>query len=170
MSLYTIDEFGRAVVDSRGLFELWFQGIDEHGLSINLDADVEAFNHQCAIHGKDDYLIKADEAPPMTHVDRVKQWVIPEEFAAIDVLSWCLDLCASDEERKRVKHEMDLFTERNMIPVLRSLIYMISVFREKKIVWGIGRGSSVASFVLYLIGVHKIHSIRFGLQIEDFLR
>ena len=31
--------------------------------------------------------------------------------------------------------------------------------RENNIVWGVGRGSPVASYVLFLIGVHRINSI-----------
>jgi DNA polymerase III alpha subunit len=170
MTTYSIDEFGRAIVDAEGLFELWYQGIDEQGVVPKADPQIEAYNTQCSLHAKHEYLINPDPAPPLTHEERTDQWLIPAEFQTIDVEAWCLELCSDDEERLRVRHEMQLFEFYGMVPVLRSLIYMVKVFREKKIVWGIGRGSSVASFVLYLIGVHKIHPIRFGLQVEDFLR
>lgn len=170
MSLYTIDEYGRAVVDSKGLFELWFQGIDEHGLALVMDDDIAAYNHQCETHDKDDFKVESDATPPVPHSERAQQWMIPDEYQQLDVEEWCLSLCATDEERERVRHEMRLFDFYGMVPVLRSLIHMVNVFREKKIVWGIGRGSSVASFVLFLIGVHKIHPMKFGLQVEDFLR
>jgi DNA polymerase III alpha subunit len=42
--------------------------------------------------------------------------------------------------------------------------------RENDIVWGVGRGSSVASYTLYLIGVHKIDSIKYELDINEFLK
>jgi len=42
--------------------------------------------------------------------------------------------------------------------------------RENGIVWGVGRGASVASYVLYLIGVHRINSIQYGLDWREFLR
>jgi DNA polymerase III alpha subunit len=170
MTSYSIDEFGRAVVSSNGLFELWLQGIDEQGLAISTDAEIEEYNRQCTLHSKQEYLITTDLSVPPTHFERSGQWMIPAEFQTIDVEAWCLELCTTDEERDRVKHEMRLFDFYGMIPVVRSLIYMVGVFRERKIVWGIGRGSSVASFVLYLIGVHKINPIRFGLKVEDFLR
>lgn len=169
-SLYTIDEHGRAVVDSKGLFELWFQGLDETGLAINSDPEIEAFNAQCRAHDKDSYLILPDQSVIIPHAQRVQEWLIPEEYKTLDVRQWCLSLCSDDIERARVIHEMRLFDFYGMVPVLQSLVHMVNVFREKKIVWGLGRGSSVASFVLYLIGVHKIHSIRFGLEVEDFLR
>ena len=57
-----------------------------------------------------------------------------------------------------------------MINLLRYMIYLVDFMRENGIVWGVGRGSSVASYVLYLIGVHKIDSIKFGLDWREFLR
>jgi hypothetical protein len=170
MSLYRIDEYGRAVVDSEGLFELWFQGIDEHGLAITVDEAIQAFNRECEGHDKSNFIVNPDASEPIPHSERAKRWMIPDEYLSLDVEELCLALCGSDEERERVRHEMRLFNFYGMIPVLQSLVYMVTVFREKKIVWGIGRGSSVASFVLYLIGVHKIHPMKFGLQVEDFLR
>jgi len=34
----------------------------------------------------------------------------------------------------------------------------------------VGRGSSVASYCLYLLGVHKINSLKFDLDIKEFLK
>ena len=42
--------------------------------------------------------------------------------------------------------------------------------KENKIVWGVGRGSSVASYVLYLLGIHKIDSIQYRLDWKEFIR
>jgi DNA polymerase III alpha subunit len=47
---------------------------------------------------------------------------------------------------------------------------MVDTFREEKIVWGVGRGSSVASYVLYLLGVHKVDSLKYNLNVDEFLR
>jgi len=54
--------------------------------------------------------------------------------------------------------------------LLRYMIYLVDFMRENNIVWGVGRGSSVASYVLYLIGVHRINSIQYGLDWHEFLR
>jgi len=50
------------------------------------------------------------------------------------------------------------------------MFYLVDFMRENKIVWGVGRGSSTASFVLYLIGIHKINPIQFQLDWREFLR
>jgi DNA polymerase III alpha subunit len=42
--------------------------------------------------------------------------------------------------------------------------------RSSNIVWGVGRGSSVASYALYLIGIHKIDPIKYNLSINEFFK
>ena len=170
MANYQIDEYGRVVLDSEGVFELWFQGGKLDGALIAQDSEIIAFNQQCGLHDKTDFSLSAGGGEPEPHAVRAKRWLIPDTYLKMDVEEYCLSLCATDEERVRVRHEMQLFGFYDMLPVLQTLVYMVDVFRAQKIVWGIGRGSSVASYVLYLIGVHKIDSIRFGLDIKDFLR
>ena len=70
----------------------------------------------------------------------------------------------------RVERELRMFKERELFPMLQLLIYIVDAMREHNIVWGVGRGSSVASYVLYLIGIHKIDSVRHGLDISEFLK
>jgi DNA polymerase III alpha subunit len=73
-------------------------------------------------------------------------------------------------EWKRVEEELEAFRERGMVDLLRYMIYLVDFMRENDIIWGVGRGSSVASYVLYLIGVHKVDSIQFDLDWREFLR
>ena len=54
--------------------------------------------------------------------------------------------------------------------MLRYLRYLVDTLRANGIVWGVGRGSSVASFVLYKIGVHRINSIEHDLDFNEFMR
>ena len=65
---------------------------------------------------------------------------------------------------------MESVLDRDMTDLLRYMVYLVDFMRENNIVWGVGRGSSVASYVLYLIGVHKINSIRYNLDWREFLR
>ena len=44
------------------------------------------------------------------------------------------------------------------------------MLRENNRVWGVGRGSSVSSFCLFLIGVHKINPMLYDLDYKEFLR
>lgn len=97
-------------------------------------------------------------------------WFMPENYKQFDISKYVLDKCTCDAELQRVGEELLLYQERDMLNLLRYLKYLVDTMRENNIVWGVGRGSSVSSFVLYLIGVHKINSLYYGLDINEFLR
>jgi len=98
------------------------------------------------------------------------QWHMPAKYLNFDIITWLLDQCETEDEMERVGDEIILYDDRNLLPLLQFLKYMIDTFRENKIVWGVGRGSSVASYVLYLIGVHKVDSLKYKLDVTEFLR
>jgi len=98
------------------------------------------------------------------------KWHMPEKYYQINVLQWLLDKCQNDNEKQRVQLEYDLFEKKKFIKVLQFLIYFVDTLRANNIVWGVGRGSSVASFCLFLIGVHKINPLLYNLDITEFLR
>ena len=100
----------------------------------------------------------------------INTWHMPEHYANINVLEWLLERCQSDEERHRVQLEYSLFEKKKFIKVLQFLIYFVDTLRANNIVWGVGRGSSVSSFCLFLIGVHKINPMLYNLDITEFLR
>lgn len=104
--------------------------------------------------------------------DRIQQsqWFMPREYLDFDIAKYVLDLCIEDYELQRVGEELILYQERDMFPLLRYCKYLVDVMRENNIVWGVGRGSSVSSYVLYLIGIHRINSIHYDLSIDEFLK
>ena len=71
---------------------------------------------------------------------------------------------------ERCGHELLLYQERNLFDLLRFLKYLVDVMTANNVIWGVGRGSSVASYVLYKLGVHKIDSMFYELDVEEFLR
>jgi DNA polymerase III alpha subunit len=97
-------------------------------------------------------------------------WYMPAEYAGIDIAKWILDQCTTDAELQRVGEELVLFQERELFDLLRWLKYFVDTMRANNVVWGVGRGSSVASYVLYLIGVHRINSMYYDLNINEFLK
>jgi len=105
-------------------------------------------------------------------IEYSKQFNIPQHYLGIDVEQYIRGLVATaDAKRKaRVEAELDLFRTRNLFSILQLLIYIIDIMRKHNLVWGVGRGSSVASYCLYLIGVHKIDSVEYNLDIREFLK
>lgn len=97
-------------------------------------------------------------------------WYMPVEYTNLDIAKFVLDQCQSQEELQRAGEELLLFQERDMFPLLRYLKYLVDTMRNNNITWGVGRGSSVASYVLFLIGIHRINSLHFDLPIEEFIK
>ncbi len=97
-------------------------------------------------------------------------WKMPEQYKNIDIAKFVLDQCKSEAELQRAGEELLIFQEKNMFPLLQYLKYLVDTMRQHNIVWGVGRGSSVASFVLFLLGVHKINSLYYDLHIGEFIK
>jgi DNA polymerase III alpha subunit len=100
----------------------------------------------------------------------VNNWHFPDEYKNFDIAKFVLDQCHDESELQRAGQELLLFQEREMFVLLRYLKYLVDTMRKNNIVWGVGRGSSVSSFVLFLIGVHKINPLFYDLDISEFLK
>lgn len=107
-------------------------------------------------------------------------WVIPEQYKTLDVRSYVIDRlikeCDSFDDNHdisarttRTTVELKLYEKAGLFDFLRTLIYVINTLESRDVVWGVGRGSSVSSYVLYLIGVHDVDSVLYQLDLEDFL-
>jgi hypothetical protein len=102
--------------------------------------------------------------------EKQSRWHMPDEYSELDIAQYVLDLCKTDAELQRVGEELLLYMERDLFNLLRYLKYFVDTMRSNNVVWGLGRGSSVASYVLYLLGVHKVNSLYYDLPIEEFLK
>lgn len=112
------------------------------------------------------------------------EWLMPDEYKKLDLREWfmfkiseelgiaveTIHLQGDRVEVQRLEEELEAFHYHNMLDLLRYMIYLVDFMRENNIVWGVGRGSSVASYVLYLIGVHRINPIQYHLDWREFLR
>lgn len=117
-------------------------------------------------------VLNQDNGLTITEFDKNLQnkWLIPEDYLDFDIAKYILDLCHTEEELQRAGAELLLYQERDMFPLLRYLKYLVDTMRSKNIVWGVGRGSSVSSYVLFLLGVHRINSLYYDLSIDEFLK
>jgi DNA polymerase III alpha subunit len=113
-----------------------------------------------------------DPTVTMTVFDQQAQsrWHMPEEYKKLDIAEYILGLCASEAELQRVGHELLLYQEKDLFNLLRYLKYLVDVMKKNNVIWGVGRGSSVASYVLYKLEVHRIDSMFYNLEPGEFLR
>ena len=104
------------------------------------------------------------------HTNLQSDWHIPTAYKDLDIAQWVLEKCKTDQELQRVGQELILYQERDLFDLLRFMKYLVDTLRKNNIIWGVGRGSSVASYVLYLLGVHRIDSLYYDLDITEFLK
>jgi hypothetical protein len=107
---------------------------------------------------------------PEWHTQNQHVWHMPAEYKDLDIAAYILGLCGSESELQRCGQELLLYQERDLFDLLRYLKYLVDVMQTNNIIWGVGRGSSVASYVLYKLGVHRIDSLYYNLDIHEFLR
>ena len=169
------DQFGQAYTTSDALCEILYQQ-PEVDVSKFLVQDWDQYNSAVKSTYADLPLVgQYHPYPPNYDVDVFHQtqqslWHMPEEYLSLDIAQWVLSQCKTQEELQRVGQELLLYQERDLFPFLQQLKYMVDTWRANTIVWGVGRGSSVASYVLYLIGVHRINSMYYDLDVGEFLR
>ena len=97
-------------------------------------------------------------------------WLMPNEYKKLDIEKYLLDKCKNTNEKERVELELNLYKKFNLINLLRYLKYLRDVAKENNIVWGVGRGSSCSSYCLFLPDIHKVDSLYYQLDINEFLR
>ena len=173
--LLKTDDLGIPRFSNRDLIDMIYSGNVEkcHVVLCDQNDDVDKFNTAMQAQGLDPLQKYIPLDVDQKTFDGVCQseWFMPDEYKELDVVAHIYSLCpGNDEPFHRVNEELAEFQRREMFDLLRYMIYLVDFMRENNIVWGVGRGSSVASYVLYLIGVHRIDSVKYDLDWREFLR
>jgi len=167
------DEYGRRYTDSNELCNLLYRNPDLD-LSLFQVEDPQEYNKsRDELHAEVPWLrgyVELGETVSFFDHRWQSKWRMPDEYKELDIAAYVLGLCTQDYELQRVGEELLLFQERDAFNLLRYMKYLVDTLRKNNVVWGVGRGSSVESYVLFLLGVHKINSIYYNLDIEEFLK
>lgn len=107
-------------------------------------------------------------------------WNIPPAYKHLDVEAYLFsahsilfegcDSAELEEREVRLATELVRYRKHGLYDVIRAVIWIINTLSSNDVVWGVGRGSSVSSYVLYVIGVHDVDSYTYDLDIDDFLQ
>lgn len=169
-----INMYGQAILSSDNLRELLLQGKNISHLNVIFDEEIDLFQkYQSGLIPDTITFLDAPEEKltfDEFHQQRADEWVFPIVYQQINVKQWLLDKCKTQVEIDRVDEEYKLFEERELLMLLRLFIFLVDYMREKGYIWGVGRGSSVSSYILFLIGVHRVDSLKYGFDIKDYLK
>jgi DNA polymerase III alpha subunit len=169
------DKFGQLIFNEHDVVHLYMQGHDMSVLNhllVDNTIDLETAAH---ILDNVPAFVRYDELAQQQSVEQwdhqcQANWYMPKEYKQLDIAEYVLSLCDSDAELQRCGQELMLFQERNLFDLLKYLKYLVDVMTKNQLIWGVGRGSSVSSYVLYKLGVHKIDSLHYELDPGEFLR
>jgi DNA polymerase III alpha subunit len=170
------NKFGEIIFDEQDLCDLVMQG---HNLSefstVLVDAPLDLETAALILDNVPNFIKYNDYTESNMSVEEFdhrnqESWFMPDEYKQLDIAKYVLDLCNTDNELQRVGEELLLYQERNLFNLLRYLKYLVDIMRTNRLIWGVGRGSSVASYILYLMGVHRVNSMYYDLDPKEFLR
>lgn len=164
------DIYGQIILNENDLCDLYLKNPEKLLDKVLVESEIPFYDLDLIIKPK--LIPYVDPAVSIEEFDKSNQskWNMPQEYIDLDIAKWVLEQCKTDAELQRVGHELLLFQERDMFELLKYLKYLVDTMRANNIVWGVGRGSSVSSFVLYIIGIHRINSLYYDLAIEEFLK
>jgi DNA polymerase III alpha subunit len=170
------NKFGELVFSELDICNLIMQGRDVNSLrhvvidnSVNLE---ELIRHVERPESLLTWAFPYDSNTSVSEFHEAQQlmWHMPNQYKTLDIAQHVLTLCNTEAELQRCGAELLLYQERGLFDLLRYLTYLVDIMEQHQVIWGVGRGSSVASYVLYLLGVHRIDSMYYNLDIAEFLR
>jgi DNA polymerase III alpha subunit len=170
------NQYGEIVLDEQDLCSLVLQGRDLESLkhvtvdpAVNLESVIHVLENPSTLIT---WTFPDNSNCSVADYDALKQqhWHMPDQYREMDIAEHVLSLCSTDAELQRCGQELMLYQERGLFDLLKYLTYLVDVMRDNQVIWGVGRGSSVSSYVLYLLGVHRINSMFYDLDVGEFLR
>lgn len=148
-------------------------GIPPSKLRINgTNDDIIEFNTQ--VSANDQLLPISDES-----IDLDMEWQLPEEYKQLDLQEHMAEKfeqnCPVNYTPEQVELALDRIVDelheiksRGMVEFMQTIIFVIDQLRKHNVVWGVGRGSSCASYLLFLVGLHVVDCIVLEVSSEEF--
>ena len=165
-----LDQFSNPVFNEQDIFEALYKGQNlSPAMIVDITEETESLENIVGFKFTEPY--PKDLEVTVAEYDAVCQssWNMPDEYKQMDIEGFLVAQCPK-ENYQRLIDELEAYNDRNMLDLLRWLKYFVDTCTKEGVVWGIGRGSSVASYVLFLIGVHSVDSIKYNLDWQEFLR
>jgi DNA polymerase III alpha subunit len=166
-----LDRFSNPIYNEQDIFRALYQGHTDILSKATVDSSSEIEKLSLVSNTHVLTPIELPEEFTLADFDQAMQsdWFMPDEYKNLDIEDVIVSRCPAGN-LQRVLDELKAFEDRNMLDLLRWLKYFVDTCEKEDIVWGVGRGSSVASYVLFLLGIHSIDSVQYNLDWQEFLR
>lgn len=167
---------GTNIICPEDVADVLLRGVQPTSLRVtHLNEDVQAFNANVP---ELDRIRVSEEEPVQLNFS----WNLPEKYKTLilaEEVGRVLDARSEelygkytskqwDEMLTRITDELHEIETRGMTDFFRTVIYILDVFREKGVVWGVGRGSSCACYILFLFNLHSVDPIIYDIPPDEF--
>ena len=161
------------IIDENDFVELLYQQAPDSHIVVEKSEFIEKYIGMCELYEIDTatkFSMETTLSDEEFVAASVNDWSLPEKYSNMDIYDILISRCPTQDQIDRVDAEWAEYTKRNMTATLQFLVYFVDTMRSRNLVWGVGRGSSVASYVLFLLKVHRVDSLKYGLDIKEFLK
>ena len=165
-----LDKYSNPIFEEHDLFDAIYNGYQfkvDDVMIVDRTDSVKQLEEQIGFR----FISPYETHPIVSDYDQACQsvWFMPEDYCPT-LVEMLYGMCTTEEQTTRVSEELEAFIAHGMMDLLYYLKYLVDTLEKNEILWGVGRGSSVASYILFLIGVHKIDSLAYNLDWREFLR
>jgi len=172
------DKFGQMIYQEDEVFDILMHDVNPQKpnfrpgpfMLTNTDVDIAQINKIAGYDALVTYLENDDLTPEEFDKQNQDEWYMPDRYKEMDIAEHVLSLCNTAPELQRCGEELMLYMERDLFDLLRYMVYLVDTMELNNVVWGVGRGSSVSSYVLFKLRIHKINSMFYQLDPKEFLR
>lgn len=169
---YVLDD-ASVVLRRKALLSCIRNGIDTGTLTAEKSKEVERHNKLSKAEKRITIAV-ADDVPGVVPAWRY-EWSTPEPYKSLNLISFCYETLAKlgltqDRYFIRVAQEIAEIEEREMEGFIRHVWYVTADMDARKVVRGVGRGSSCASLVLFLLGVHFVDPVLYDIPLMEFFK
>lgn len=152
---------GISVVNPEDLPKFLLKGIMPSQLQVTeITPEISAFNDL-----SDETILEFTEEVLNLKYD----WQIPKEYLQLDLIDFFSKFITVENEQ-RIITELSIIIDRKLENHIRTIIYLVDYLTENNILWGLGRGSSCACYLLFLIGLHSVDCLKYNISYEEFFK
>ena len=146
-------------VDPSKVFGLFVSGVKPSKITVtHEDVEVADFNFR----SPDKLKLVNDQ------IEIDTDWNIPEKYLNMDTDKYVEDLLKGDPNAARALEEYALIKKYSLIDWFKTIIYIIETFKEKRIVWGVGRGSACSVYLFYKMKIHLVDPVKYNIPYTEF--
>lgn len=160
-----ITRSGKSVVSSETLALRIALGYDTSHLVTPESEDTEKFEYKT---GKSIKFMEEHDNPPepkeQTEGYQEKVDYILEAVRESDRFS------GDEKELNRLDEEMEYFFKTGNIHFVYDVLKLIERFKKEDTLWGVGRGSSCASFLMYVLGINDVNPLIYNISFTEMTK